>query len=418
MRRRLVFVFVALTVLVVALYGVPRAFIRVGQIEEREQEQVDQSALLLAALVGAQEGSGRAVTEDVLLTGLRPGERVEYVAPDGTSVAAGDPAGREVGVAATAAVPRGGSLTLDYSRDAIGERVRAALLPLLLIGLLLVVLAWLAALVLARHLARPFRELAGHARSLGSGRFELDVPRYDVPEAEAVGQALVFSARNLALLVRRERDFAVNASHELRTPLTAARLRLEDLSLWPATPPEVAAELEETLVELNRLDAAVAALLEHARDDRHAAAVDVDLETLVIAAADRWRPRLVAQGRGVTLDVGRDLHARLVPDSADEVLDALLDHVLEHGVGEVTLATDRTPAYLEVRVGDESTRTQGTELLYASGAHPTSALSRAAELAASQGGHLTVGTGPTTSFVLRLPSPDHAGNDSRDAPGH
>ena len=41
----------------------------------------------------------------------------------------------------------------------------------------------------------------------------------------------------------------------------------------------------------------------------------------------------------------------------------------------------------------------------AAGPDAASRLPRAAELAASVGGHLTVGTGPSTSFLLRLPLP-------------
>lgn len=404
MRRRLVLAFVALAVLVVALYGVPRAFIRIDQVHDREQEQVDQSVQLLADLVAAEARSGTPITPDLLGADLRPGERVEYVAPDGTTVTAGDPEGREAGVDATAPVAGGGSVTLDYAQSAIDRRIQAAILPLLTIGLLLVALALLAALVLAHRLARPFQELAGHARSLGSGHFDLDVPHYDVPEAEEVGQALLTSARSLDHLVRRERDFTVNASHELRTPLTAARLRLEDLALWPTTSPETAAEITEILQEVDRMDAAVAALLERDRAQR-ATADDVDLVRLVVAAAHRWRAPLDAQDRDLTVVTEGDLRARVEPGPVDEVLDVLLERAVQHGEGQVAVTATRTPDYLEVRVGDESRRTHGTEVLRPSDADPSSPLPHAAELAAALGGNLTVGTGTTRSFVLRLPAP-------------
>ena len=213
MRKRLVLTFVALTVLIVGLYGIPRAIIRIDQVHDREQEQVDQSALLLAGLVAADLDAGDQITQQTFGDLLRPGERVEYTPPDGAAVAAGEPADQEVGVEATEPVAGGGFVTLEYSQEAIDQRVRAALSPLLFIGLLIIVLAWLAAMVLAGRLARPFQDLARHAHQLGAGRFDLDVPHYDVPEAEEVGQALVTSARSLDQLVRRERDFAVNASH-------------------------------------------------------------------------------------------------------------------------------------------------------------------------------------------------------------
>ena len=405
MRRRLVLAFVALTVFVVTLYGVPRALLRVEQVHDREQEQTDQSAQLLAALVESEQETGEPVTSQALEGLLRPGERVEYTTPDGTVVAAGDPAAREAGVQATEKVDGGGSLTLDYSQAAIDERVRGAVLPLLLIGLLLVALAWIAALILARRLARPFQELAGHAHQLGSGRFELDVPHYEVPEAEEVGQALLTSARSLDQLVRRERDFAVNASHELRTPLTAVRLHLEDLRMWDTTSPETSAELAVVLTELTRLDNAVAAFLERDRASRAAAAEVVDVGALLTAVADRWRPILTRRGRELEISAAAELRAQLSPAALTDVLDALLGHTVEHGEGGVVLAAQRTSDYLEVRVGDESRRTHGTELLHDTGAPAGSPLPRAAGLVASFGGHLTVGNGPHTAFVLNLPLP-------------
>jgi len=404
MRRRLVLTFVALTVLIVALYGIPRAIIRVDQVHDREQEQVDQSAALLAGLVAAELEAGDRITGETFRDLLRPGERLEYTAPDGTVVAAGEPAGQEVGVRATEPVAGGGFVTLGYSQEAIDQRVQAALSPLLFIGLLIVLLAWLAALVLAGRLARPFQDLAGHAHELGAGHFDLDVPHYDVPEAEEIGQALVTSARSLDQLVSRERDFAVNASHELRTPLTAVRLRLEDLSMWPTTSPEVTAELDAVLAELTRLDDAVAAFLEHDRADRAAATEEIDVSELLADAADRWRPLLTRAGRDLETDVEGTLRARVSAAAVTDVVDALFGHALEHGAGRVTLFAAQTSDYVEMRLGDESRRTQGTELLHAGGDTGAS-LPRAAGLVAAFGGHLTVATGPHTTFLLKFPLP-------------
>src|SRR5690606_34813445 len=135
-------------------------------------------------------------------------------------------------------LPGGGSLTLSRSRDLINQRISDALVPLIAVGLGLTVLAAGFGYVIARRLSRPFGELAVAAERLGSGRFDVDPPHYKIPEAEAIGDALRGSSERLAELVRREREFAANASHQLRTPITALRLELEDLSLWPQTPPE------------------------------------------------------------------------------------------------------------------------------------------------------------------------------------
>ena len=109
MRRRLVLAFVALTVFVVTLYGVPRALLRVEQVHDREQEQTDQSAQLLAALVESEQETGEPVTSQALEGLLRPGERVEYTTPDGTVVSAGAAVVVVVSSGGTASVPGGTS---------------------------------------------------------------------------------------------------------------------------------------------------------------------------------------------------------------------------------------------------------------------------------------------------------------------
>ena len=106
----------------------------------------------------------------------------------------------------------------------------------------LVLLAAVTGFLLAKRLARPFGELADAADHLGQARFDVALPHYSIPEAEAIGAALRRASTQLDSLVEREREFAANVSHQLRTPVTALRLTLEDLSMWPETPPTVAAE--------------------------------------------------------------------------------------------------------------------------------------------------------------------------------
>ena len=102
--------------------------------------------------------------------------------------------------------------------------------------LLVSTVAGLIGYVAARQLARPLEQLADAAGALGRGRFDLDLPKTRMPEAQAIGSALRTSAVQLESRIRRERSFSEQASHELRTPITTLRLELEDLTSATTSP--------------------------------------------------------------------------------------------------------------------------------------------------------------------------------------
>jgi len=273
MRERLVAILVGLTVAVIALYGIPRAYFVADLVHDSEVRSVERSADLISRLLAERQNSTvpGAVTEGSLEPLIGPDEAIEYVSPDGSTTVAGDieRTGAD-DIAATRPLAGGGRLTVWRSSDLVEDRVSDALLPLVLLGVGLLIAAAVVGAWLARRLSRPFIELAAVAEDIGRGRFDVEVPHYAVPEAEAIGDALRRGGAQLDLLLQRERDLAVNASHELRTPIAALRLELEDLSMWPQTPPEVADELRRYIPELKRLSAAVTQYLDTARDQRRA----------------------------------------------------------------------------------------------------------------------------------------------------
>ncbi|MFW5473773.1 histidine kinase dimerization/phospho-acceptor domain-containing protein [Knoellia sp. CPCC 206450] len=273
MRDRLVAILVGLTVAVVALYGIPRAYFVADLVHDSESRSVERSADLISRLLAERQNSTvpGAVTESALEPLLDPDEAIEYVSPSGETTVAGDieRTGAD-DISATRSIAGGGRLTVWRSGAVVADRVSDALLPLVILGAGLLLAAAVVGAWLARRLSRPFAELAAVAEDIGQGRFDVEVPHYSVPEAEAIGDALRRGAAQLDALLQRERDLAVNASHELRTPIAALRLELEDLSMWPQTPPEVAEELRRYIPELKRLSAAVTQYLDTAREQRQA----------------------------------------------------------------------------------------------------------------------------------------------------
>ncbi|MEW1952849.1 HAMP domain-containing sensor histidine kinase [Terrabacter sp. NPDC080008] len=394
MRERLVAAFVGLTVVVVALFGVPRAYMVADMVRGQEQSKVDRVADLAEVVVEQQVAGGRPVTVDGLNRLTAAGEQVS-VEVDGRSVVSTDfgQAARADDLVATRRLTGGGTLSVRRSAAAVGDQVAQALLSVVLLGLGLVLASGVVGFVLARRLARPFQELATAAEGLGSGQLEPRLPRYAVPEAQAIRDALVTSGSRISRARERDRELAVHASHELRTPLTALRLDLEDLALWPETPATVAAELRRSVGDLDRLGTAIGDVLDfsarRSRDDES----EVDLARLV---TDEVRRATTAGGPPVTCETPGLVLVRADRGVLAELVGLMVANARRGAVAVAVHVEHRGP-HLEVR-----TVAQLTESVSGFVAQGDPAWSRASALAITLGARLTRGAVPGEA-VLRLP---------------
>lgn len=417
MRERLIAAFVGLAVAVVALYGVPRAYIVADQALESEQRKIERSTELLANVL-PDVAAGGAISDSYLAGLLQAGERMEYRDAAGVVIASAGPAltGHHDDISITRELDDGSTVTLERSGSIVADRVAAAVMPVVVIGVALVLASALAGFILARLLSRPFQELAVDADQLGNGKFDLEPKNYKVPEAQEIGAALHTSSQALSELVRREREFAANASHQLRTPITALRLELEDLSLWKETPPMVAAQLTHSLGEIDRLSTAVSELLELARGQRLTAAREVNLGNLAAKAAARWERQVDTAGRNIVSHDGT-LPAVVNPGPVNQILDVLIENAINHGEGTIRVEAYDAGTHLNLTVSDDGVRPHGNSIFTrrvdadsdtGSAAGSGSGgegigLAVASELAEAIGGHLVLGSEERTTFNLMLP---------------
>lgn len=413
MRERLIGIQVVLILSVVVIYAVPRAYFTADLVRDNETEIIDRAADFLEARIDSRTLSGTAVDVATLESALEGTDGARYVAPDGTTVVAGqlddDPSSALV---ETRRTDGGGTLTVTRDRSIVTREVENALVPLIVLGVLLATIACAIGYVVAGRMSRPFGRLATAADELGRGNFQLDLPRGGVPEAQAISEALGTAAARLDELVRREREFAVNASHQLRTPITALRLELEDLTLWPETTPEIAAQVRRSIGEIDRLTASIDDLLDLARRTRQGDQVDLDLATFVADTVERWQRRVGHDRRDVVVADSAPIRAVISTGPVAQVIDILIENARLHGAGTITVATRDAGDSVQVRVGDEGRRTFGSEI-FGRGASPGLGdgsgsgvgLSLASELAEAAGGHLSLDeTSDTTCFVLLLPA--------------
>jgi signal transduction histidine kinase len=405
MRDRLVLAFVLLAVGIIALYGIPRAYIVADLIQTSEERRVVRLADFLAVLMAEREAESE-VTEEFLTPLLIEGERIVFTRADGRTVTAGAPAAPD-DISSVAEVPGGGSVEFSRSGEVISGRVQEAVMPVVTIGIALMIAAAVTGILLARRLSRPFVRLAGVARELGEGSLALRPERSRIPEARAIGEALRSSATTLEQRIRREHEFAANASHQLRTPITALRLELEDLSLWPETPPPVREQLDHALLEIDRLSDAITQLLELARGGTPGGESWIPLGTMLDQAAKRWQGQAKTLDRRITVRP-HDFASVSAPAPAAQILDVLIHNALVHGRGQVTVSGARANGYVTVHVSDEGPRPDARTIFQripgkSTGGGEGIGLALSAELAEALGGHLLLQATPTTSFSLILP---------------
>ncbi len=403
MRERLVILLVGITLTVIALFGIPRAYAVADLIEETEHAQVVRATDVMAVAITARRDLA-PITESYLSSLREQDERLVYIAPDRTRIVSGPARAGDTDFMQTRQLRGGGRITVSQPEAVVTDQVSKALLPLIALALALAAVAAVIALFAARRLARPFQRLAESATEIGNGRFDVHIPHSSIPEAEEVGESLRRASGQLDQLVRRERDFAITASHELRTPITALRLSLEDLTLWPQTPADVAEELTGSLAELDRLNMAITRLLDGGDATLLGTLVDVDLTNMARAAVDRWRVAALDRGRQVVLGGEAVVPASVVTGPVEQVLDVLVEHALARGSGRITVTARAAGSTVQVRVADESPREIPPGVLHeTAGDRPAADLSLAAGLAESMDGYLGVGDAPLTTLVLALP---------------
>ncbi len=400
MRERLVAALVGTVVVVVAVMGAVRAYAIAGEIERSAQATVDRSLTMVGVAIDERLHGGRPVTPEFLgalsgeVVGIRYRPRDGAVVTGGLAVADSD---REYAAGATR--PDGAELTVVRPAEDIGRRISDALLPLVLLALGLIAAAALAGWLLARHIARPFQELAEAARGLARGRRGVAVPRYDVAEADAIGIALREGLSRLERLQEREEQFAVSASHELRTPITALRLRVEGLALDPDLPGSARADVDELGRGLERLSTAVVDVLDAAPSRRDRVVQAVPAATLVAEAVQRVTPRRAR--RRVRQDIADGIRLVVPADPFTGAVASLVQDCAQAGRGRVSIALADRGSHLELTVTDEGPRRGEPDLLHADRASAT--LAAAVTGVESFGGRLMVADTPTHTYRLLLP---------------
>ncbi|MET9921776.1 HAMP domain-containing sensor histidine kinase [Streptomyces sp. NPDC006435] len=320
-------------------------------------------------IVFAEYGSVRASSGDrpvsgVLTAGLRraaltsPRGVFERVVEDGKAyLTIGMPVMTRI-VAGGDAVPSGLVLFAvmpmtneEVDIDALVTAARDGALPGLAVALV-------PALLAARSVLRPVRELRRAAHSMGGGRLDTRIPVHGRDEMADLARTFNESAARLERSVQELRDagararrFASDVSHELRTPL-AGMLAVTDVVDEDAAElsPDTARAVRLISAETGKLAVLVEDLMEISRFDARAAELNTDevdaAEAVRRTLADRkWLDRVDAELPG-------GFRIRLDPRRFDVIVANLVGNALHHGAEPVTVRLSARGGVLVTEVRD------------------------------------------------------------------
>ncbi|MFI7706878.1 ATP-binding protein [Nonomuraea sp. NPDC049480] len=287
------------------------------------------------------------------------------------------------------------------------------------------------ALLAARGVLRPVRELGRAARLLGEGELRTRIEVRGSDELADVARTFNNTAAELERHVKQlrameadARRFVADVSHELRTPLAALAAVADVLDEEAAGLPEHAGRaarlvsqetlnltaLVNDLIEISRFDSGVAAL----------ALNEVDVAELVRATL-----RTRGWSESVHTELPPAVTARLDPRRVDVILANLVGNALRHGEPPVSVRLCADPHWIALEVRDRGPGLDEAVLPHvfdrfykANAARARSegsglGLAIARENARLHRGDLTVTNAPDGGaiFTLRLPrrSPDPDG---------
>lgn len=291
-----------------------------------------------------------------------------------------------------------------------------------MIAALVVVIAAVVSMLLARSFLAPVRRLARGTRALAAGHFDTRVPQTRRDELGQLARDFNRLAETLQRNEQLRRAFMADMSHELRTPVSVLRAELEAMEdgVRPLNRESLAtlqgsiATLTKLIEDLYELSLADAGALNYRMET-------LDLGALAWEAAQRWQSALADAG----LALATDLPDQPVLVTGDRRrLDQLLDNVFrnslsytEHG-GRIRLAvaTEGREAVLYIedsapgvpdealsRLFDRLFRVEGSRSRASGGAGLGLAICR--NIAEAHDGRITAYHAPEGGVGIRLTLP-------------
>ncbi len=281
-----------------------------------------------------------------------------------------------------------------------------ALAVVVLVGTLLALaVSWGVASRRAARVGGLLSDLGSRAERLGAGDSRPVPLASGIEEVDRLDAALARGARQSAIRLATERDFAADASHQLRTPLTALLMRLEEIAVTDE-PAVVAEEASIAIAQVERLSGVVDDLMSRTRSGVDASPA-VSLDSVLASLQREWQQAFATARRSIHVSGQRGLRVRATPVALGQILTTLLENSLTHGRGTVEISARRAGPSVVIEVsdnGDGVSRAMAPHIFERSVSSGGSGLglTLARDLAEAAGGRLELVSAQPPVFALFL----------------
>ena len=372
--------YVALSIGVLALFAAPLWVAWRERIEGASNEFLKEDAQRLSEVFGREGAAGLAAMIDAQVGRRRGGEKLLFLADSSLSRLAGNlpvwPEGipetpglhaawitvegelMRVGMMGTS-LP--GGYHLLVGRDVTRFKNLESLFWYGLIGAsgTILLLGVLSGWMVRRSLLAEVREISRTASAIVAGDLSRRLPiQGGAHELDTLAQTINRLLEQIEQLLHGVRNVSNAIAHDLRTPLAELRSRLEELSVTRPAPPEVFAEIDTAVADVDRVIGIFNALLRLAEIDtgvRRSGFVQVDVAKVAAEASEFYQP--VAEINGVKLSF-QSAGAQSVPGDPlllAQAIGNLIDNALKFAPlnGAITVAAARRPGgAVEIAVSD------------------------------------------------------------------
>lgn len=245
------------------------------------------------------------------------------------------------------------------------EPARQRLIRYALTGLIALLLAMAAALVIERSIVVPVRRLRAAAQRLGGGDLTARAPRHGGGEIGDLGAAFNTMATQIAEreerlteLDRLKSEFVSSVSHELKTPLTTIKLLAHLLQRNDVSADEKLEHSRNIAVECDRQIDFVGNLLDLSRIESGAyklRKMRVDVRELIVSCVEIERHRAESLGLRLTTDVPSELpDVRGNFEALRRVIRSLIDNAIKYTPqgGRITVSAVQQVEGVTISVSD------------------------------------------------------------------
>ena len=245
------------------------------------------------------------------------------------------------------------------------EPARQRLIRYGLTGLVALLMAVGAALVIERSISRPVRRLRATAQRLGSGDLTARAPRLGGGEMADLGTAFNTMAKQIAEreerlteLDRLKSEFVSSVSHELKTPLTTIKLLAHLLQRKDVTQEEKLDYSKTIAIECDRQIEFVGNLLDLSRIESGAYKLRktrVDLHELISSCVDVERHRAVSLGLMLKTNIIAELPNVIGDyDPLRRMIRGLIDNAIKYTPegGHITVSAREFDDKMAISVSD------------------------------------------------------------------